>query len=223
MVKALHHFMFVKPSTLHYPCIIHRQNQCHKYRQNHPFPMIFSWGFIGNGRNVSICEQAKQQRWLAGQAGKVARQTELTGRAGSECRQHCGSQYFGRQYLSRDSITTSRRARQTQQAQQTRQTQQTRQSRQTRQTQQTSQPICRTHGQAQQTILQKRGRQLGVSWSSPAGGIRLPGTSPPTSSPTPTASTTPPTPPSLVQPRPTGTKHRQRTPAAPSLVGTDSC
>ena len=55
MVKALHHFMFVKPSTLHHPCIIHRQNQCHKYRQNHPFPMIFSWGFIGNGRNVSIC------------------------------------------------------------------------------------------------------------------------------------------------------------------------
>ena len=47
------------------------------------------------------------------------------------------------------------------------------------QTQQTSQPICRTHGQAQQTILQKLGRQLGVSWSSPAGGIRLPGTSPP--------------------------------------------
>ena len=28
------------------------------YRQNRPFPMIFSWGFIGNGRNVSICEQA---------------------------------------------------------------------------------------------------------------------------------------------------------------------
>ncbi len=31
----------------------------------------------------------------------------MTGRAGSECRQHCGSQYFGRQYLSRDSITTN--------------------------------------------------------------------------------------------------------------------
>ncbi len=169
MVKALHHFMFVKPSTLHYLCIIHRQNQCHKYRQNHPFPMIFSWGFIGNGRNVSICEQAKQQRWLAGQAGKVARQTGLTGRAGSECRQHCGSQYFGRQYLSRDSITTSRRARQARQTQQ---------AQQTRQPPQTSQPISRAHGQVQQTILQKRGRQLGVSWSSPAGGIRLPGTSP---------------------------------------------
>ena len=175
--------MFVKPSTLHYPCIIHRQNQCHKYRQNqsantgkiikyrqnHPFPMIFPWGFIGNGRNVSICSQAKQQRWLAGQAGKVARQTGLTGRAGSECRQHCGSQYFGRQYLSRDSITTSRRARQARQTQQ---------AQQTRQPPQTSQPISRAHGQVQQTILQKRGRQLGVSWSSPAGGIRLPGTSP---------------------------------------------
>ena len=123
--------------------------------------MIFSWGFIGNGRNVSICSQAKQQRWLAGQAGKVARQTGLTGRAGSECRQHCGSQYCGRQYLSRDSITTSRRAQQTRQARQT------------------SQPIYRTHGQAQQTTFQKLGRQLGVSWSSPAGGIRLPGTSPP--------------------------------------------
>ena len=169
MVKALHHFMFVKPSTLHYPCIIHRQNQCHKYRQNHPFPMIFPWGFIGNGRNVSICSQAKQQRWLAGQAGKVARQTGLTGRAGSECRQHCGSQYFGRQYLSRDSITTSRRARQARQTQQ---------AQQTRQPPQTSQPISRAHGQVQQTILQKRGRQLGISWSSPAGGIRLPGTSP---------------------------------------------
>ena len=183
MVKALHHFMFVKPSTLHYLCIIHRQNQCHKYRQNqsantgkiikyrqnHPFPMIFPWGFIGNGRNVSICSQAKQQRWLAGQAGKVARQTGLTGRAGSECRQHCGSQYFGRQYLSRDSITTSRRARQARQTQQ---------AQQTRQPPQTSQPISRAHGQVQQTILQKRGRQLGVSWSSPAGGIRLPGTSP---------------------------------------------
>jgi len=211
VVKALHHFMFVKPSTLHYPCIIHRQNQCHKYRQNHPFPMIFSWGFIGNGRNVSICEQAKQQRWLAGQAGKVARQTGLTSRAGSECRQHCGSQYFGRQYLSRDSITTSRRARQTQQAQQT------------RQPPQTSQPISRAHGQVQQTILQKRGRQLGVSWSSPARSIRLPGTSPtllhrqllPHRRRRPL--------PPLVQPRPAGTKHRQRTPAAPSLVGTDSC
>ena len=176
--------------------------------------MIFPWGFIGNGRNVSICSQAKQQRWLAGQAGKVARQTGLTGRAGSECRQHCGSQYFGRQYLSRDSITTSRRARQARQTQQ---------AQQTRQPPQTSQPISRAHGQVQQTILQKRGRQLGVSWSSPAGGIRLPGTSPPTSSPTPTTSTTPPTPPPLVQPRPAGTKHHQRTPAAPSLVGTDSC
>ena len=31
----------------------------------------------------------------------------MTGRAGSECRQHCGSQYFGRQYLSKDSITTN--------------------------------------------------------------------------------------------------------------------
>ena len=200
MVKALHHFMFVKPSTLHYPCIIHRQNQCHKYRQNHPFPIIFSWGFIGNGRNVSICSQAKQQRWLAGQAGKVARQTGLTGRAGSECRQHCGSQYFGRQYLSRDSITTSRRAQQTRQARQT------------------SQPICRSHGQAQQTTFQKLGRQLGVSWSSPAGGHPYPG-----HIATPTTSTTPPTPPPLVQPRPAGTKHRQRTSAAPSLVGTDSC
>ena len=168
--------------------------------------MIFPWGFIGNGRNVSICSQAKQQRWLAGQAGKVARQTELTGRAGSECRQHCGSQYCGRQYLSRDSITTSRRAQQTRQARQT------------------SQPICRSHGQAQQTTFQKLGRQLGVSWSSPAGGHPYPGhITNPTSSPTPTTSTTLPTPPPLVQPRPAGTKHHQRTPAAPSLVGTDSC
>ena len=31
----------------------------------------------------------------------------MTDRAGSECRQHCGSQYCGRQYLSRDSITTN--------------------------------------------------------------------------------------------------------------------
>ena len=30
----------------------------HKYRQNHPFPIKITWGFIGNGRNVSICEQA---------------------------------------------------------------------------------------------------------------------------------------------------------------------
>ena len=117
MVKALHHFMFVKPSTLHYPCIIHRQNQCHKYRQNHPFPMIFPWGFIGNGRNVSICSPVARR-------GSTADRVDW-------------------------------------------------------QTRQTSQPICRTHGQAQQTTFQKLGRQLGVSWSSPARGIRLPGTSPP--------------------------------------------
>ena len=30
------------------------ENAC-KYRQNHPFPIKNSWGFIGNGRNVSIC------------------------------------------------------------------------------------------------------------------------------------------------------------------------
>ena len=30
----------------------------HKYRQNRPFPIKITWGFIGNGRNVSICEQA---------------------------------------------------------------------------------------------------------------------------------------------------------------------
>ena len=28
------------------------------YRQNRPFPIKITWGFIGNGRNVSICEQA---------------------------------------------------------------------------------------------------------------------------------------------------------------------
>ena len=156
---------------------------------------------------------------MAGGPGRQSSSaTELTGRAGSECRQHCGSQYFGRQYLSRDSITTSRRARQPRPARQAQQAQQTRQPRQA------SQPICRTHGQPQQTILQKLGRQLGVSWSSPAGGHPSPGhIATPTSSPTPTTSTTPPTPPPLVQPRPAGTKHRQRTPAAPSLVGTDSC
>ena len=27
----------------------------YKYRQNHLFPIKNSWGFIGNGRNVSIC------------------------------------------------------------------------------------------------------------------------------------------------------------------------
>ena len=114
---------------------------------------------------------------MAGGPGRQSSSaTELTGRAGSECRQHCGSQYFGRQYLSRDSITTSRRARQPRPA---RQAQQAQQAQQTRQPRQASQPICRTHGQPQQTILQKLGRQLGVSWSSPAGGIRLPGTSPP--------------------------------------------
>ena len=30
----------------------------HKYRQNRPFPIKITWGFIGNRRNVSICEQA---------------------------------------------------------------------------------------------------------------------------------------------------------------------
>ena len=27
-----------------------------RYRQNRPFPMIFSWGFIGNGRKPRICK-----------------------------------------------------------------------------------------------------------------------------------------------------------------------
>ena len=112
----------------------------------------------------------------------------------------------------------SRRARQP------RQTRQARQARQSRRARQASQPICRTHGQVQQTILQKLGRQLGVSWSLPVGGHPSPGhIATPTSSPTHTTSTTPPTPPPLVQPRPAGTKHHQRTPTAPSLVGTDFC
>ena len=32
-----------------------------KYRQNHPFPIIFPWGFIGNGRNLRICKSAPSQ------------------------------------------------------------------------------------------------------------------------------------------------------------------
>ena len=196
--------MFVKPSTLHHPCIIHRQNQCHKYRQNHPFPMIFSWGFIGNGRNVSICSPVARRGSTADRVDWQGR-LRVTALRQSVLRQTIFKQ--GQHYNK-----YSRRARQPRQAQQT------------RQPPQTSQPICRTHGQAQQTTFQKLGRQLGVSWSSPVGDHPSPGhIATPTSSPTPTTSTTPPTPPPLVQPRPTGTKHHQRTPAAPSLVGTDSC
>ena len=155
MVKALHHFMFVKPSTLHYPCIIHRQNQCHKYRQNHPFPMIFSWGFIGNGRNVSICSPVARRGSTADRVDWQGR-LRVTALRQSVLRQTIFKQ--GQHYNK-----YSRRARQPRQAQQT------------RQPPQTSQPICRTHGQTQQTTFQKLGRQLGVSWSSPAGDHPSPG------------------------------------------------
>ena len=151
--------MFVKPSTLHYPCIIHRQNQCHKYRQNHPFPMIFSWGFIGNGRNVSICSPVARRGSTADPAAPADKPTNMqNSRAGPT-----------------DNISEAR-------------------------------PTVRC-------LL------VFASWGSSVSRAHRP----PTSSPTPTTSTTSPTPPPLVQPRPAGTKHRQRTPAAPSLVGTDSC
>ena len=39
-------------NTYKYRQYKYRQN---KYRQNRPFPIKNSWGFIGNGRNVSIC------------------------------------------------------------------------------------------------------------------------------------------------------------------------
>ena len=40
----------------------YRQN---KYRQNRPFPIKNSWGFIGNGRNVSICVAVVRQACVA--------------------------------------------------------------------------------------------------------------------------------------------------------------
>ena len=202
MVKALHHFMFVKPSTLHYPCIIHRQNQCHKYRQNHPFPMIFSWGFIGNGRNVSICSPVARRGSTADRVDWQGR-LRVTALRQSVLRQTIFKQ--GQHYNKPEGPADPAGP--------------------TGPTGPADKPTnMQNSGQAQQTILQKLGRQLGVSWSSPAGGHPSPGhIATPASSPTPTTSTTPPTPPPLVQPRPAGTKHRQRTPAAPSLVGTDSC
>ena len=88
--------------------------------------------------------------------GKVTRHTELTDRAGSECRQHCGSQYCGRRASQQGQHYNKPEGP----ADPTDQTGPAGML--------ASQPICRTHGQAQQTILQKLGRQLGISWSSPA-------------------------------------------------------
>ena len=42
----------------------------HKYRQNRPFPIKITWGFIGNGRNVSICEQAWGWQGKTGWGGR---------------------------------------------------------------------------------------------------------------------------------------------------------
>ena len=45
--------IYLKPTSVIKPDYVFKQTD--KYRQNHPFPIKISWGFIGKGRNVSIC------------------------------------------------------------------------------------------------------------------------------------------------------------------------
>ena len=45
--------IYLKPTSIIKPDYVFKQTD--KYRQNRPFPIKISWGFIGKGRNVSIC------------------------------------------------------------------------------------------------------------------------------------------------------------------------
>ena len=45
--------IYLKPTSIIKPDYVFKQTD--KYRQNHPFPIKIPWGFIGKGRNVSIC------------------------------------------------------------------------------------------------------------------------------------------------------------------------
>ena len=158
--------------------------------------MIFSWGFIGNGRNVSICSPVARRGSTADRVDWQGR-LRVTALRQSVLRQTIFKQ--GQHYNKpegpadpagpTDKPTNMQKSR-------------------TGPTDNIS--------EARPTV---RCLLVFASWGSSVSRAHRP----PTSSPTPTTSTTPPTPPPLVQPRPAGTKHRQRTPAAPSLVGTDSC
>ena len=56
----------------------------HKYRQNRPFPIKITWGFIGNGRNVSICEQAWGWQGKTGWGGRPGWAVTWLGLAGGQ-------------------------------------------------------------------------------------------------------------------------------------------
>jgi len=67
----------------------------HKYRQNRPFPIKITWGFIGNGRNVSICEQAWGWQGKTGWGGRPGWAVTWLGLAGAQIGQ--GSDWSGRE------------------------------------------------------------------------------------------------------------------------------